>query len=237
MRIAVNTALFSCLVAAACATQSSDSGRLAAMEDRLARLERRLQPDAPPPEAMADASTTVADAGAALPVRSKPVDCERVAEQTCAEEVQEAELDGRRSDGGGFAWVDRTALPRADSTPAGRQCLTRVRKQCEAPPGRDEKLEWLDAQLKDGSRDEKLTREVRAVIAKKSGMPPDQLDVACTTQFCRMDAKPFLNGALALRDLGEEFDGAMSSSGSHWYAMRRGYSVSSRPAGRNPYKR
>jgi hypothetical protein len=236
------------LVAAACASQNSDSGqRLAGIEGRLAQLESRLGPDASPaPEApmdsdagtevLADASIArvVKHAGAGTPTE-RVAACKSAVEQQCAEQVREESVQQRRKENGGFAWVERDVLPRADSTPQGRACVQRMTKECDTAPPRDKRLEWLDAQLAPGKKDEKLTREIRGLIAKKTGARPEALDVECATQFCRMDAKLFERGPIALLDLDNHFDGGMTSDGRYWYATRRGYQLSSGPSVRNPY--
>jgi hypothetical protein len=223
----------------ACATTSADPGpRLSALEERLTRLEERLahapdasesgapvEPDASVPVANVSRRATPGPWDAGDPVQ-RLADCKKDIERRCTHRIAQARAEQERARKKGFGWIDHSSTPALDSTPAGRACLEQESKTCERLVERDKQLEWLDAQLVPGKRDEKITKEIRERVAGKLGVPAESLDIACAAQFCRLGwPVPDAGHDYPFRFLGDEFGGGMQDGGGYWYALRRGYEL------------
>lgn len=240
MREIANLLLLSAAVWVGCANQPSDSGaRFAALEGRIQRLEQLVSQDASA-DALPDASVEAAvapdamrdpmavrvlgaDSGASDPQQqaAQIASCKAEVVNRCTEELLQKRLREQRAQAKGKpTWIQPGPPVAPDSTPEGRACLKREREHCDRMFQKDKLIAWLDSQLEPGKRDDELTNEIRARIAKQAGIGVDQVDVVCAPQFCR-----FGSGLSERFRVGDGFGNSGVSIPEFSYRMRKGFEL------------
>lgn len=212
----------------ACAGASSDptlSRRMEALEERLARIESQLRPDASL-EPTADAAVAVVADAAMGDERPRMWAVEGTPDEVLAQCLADAPRHCQHSatfskrggpSDGGYRFTQIDPKPDPQSTPEGRKCLAEQRRQCEkrrdARQRRIDRDRWLDAQLESDKLDRAFSAELEQRIQREMGLRSGDLKVGCTREFCRFTGR---NGAFdGGRDIDRVYSYLRTSRGSY----------------------